>query len=178
MQHLILGGARSGKSGYAEQLAKQAETQGKKIVFVATAQLWDEEGEGEGEVDTEMQQRIQQHQQDRPKHWTTLTVKTDLASVVLQASEQQCLIIDCLTLWLLSLQHHQCVVLEIDQFLKALQQTKAQVICVSNEIGMGVVPLGKLTREYVDDLGRLHQKVAKIVPKVTLMVAGIPMKVK
>jgi adenosylcobinamide kinase/adenosylcobinamide-phosphate guanylyltransferase len=172
MQHLILGGARSGKSGYAEQLAQLAETQSKIVVFVATAQKWGDE------EDVEMQQRIKQHQLDRPKHWTTLTVKTDLASIVLQASEQQCLVIDCLTLWLLTLQHHQRVALEVDQFLEALHQTKAQVICVSNEIGMGVVPLGKLTRQYVDDLGRLHQKVAKIVPKVTLMVAGIPMKVK
>jgi len=175
MQHLILGGARSGKSGYAEQLAKQAESHGQRVIFVATAQpLLDEAGQ----VDVEMQQRIAQHQQDRPSHWQTINVQTDLASVVLNAKAQECLIIDCLTLWLLSLQSQQCIEQEVDLFLNALPKTSAQIICVSNEIGMGVVPMGALTRHYVDELGRLHQKVAKIMPHVTLMVAGIPMKVK
>ncbi|MGR6870799.1 bifunctional adenosylcobinamide kinase/adenosylcobinamide-phosphate guanylyltransferase [Pseudomonas sp. HK3] len=165
--HLILGGARSGKSGYGESLAKQAN---RGVTYVATAQA----------LDGEMNERIAQHQRDRPDHWHTLEEPLALADVITTYSQpDNVVLVDCLTLWLMNVMHHELdLSTEVDAVLSALKQAQGLVILVSNEITMGVVPMGELSRRYVDNLGRLHQQIAKQANEVTLMVAGIPMVVK
>lgn len=165
--HLVLGGARSGKSRYAESLAKQS---GQDVVYVATAQA----------LDGEMDDRILQHQKDRPDHWQTIEEPLNLAKTITEFSQADVVVlVDCLTLWLMNVMHHEYDLTQaVDELLQALQEAKGQVILVSNEITMGVVPMGELSRNYVDNLGRLHQQVASQAQRVTLMVAGIPMSVK
>ena len=165
--HLILGGARSGKSGYGESMAKQTDLD---VIYVATAQAHDQE----------MSERIAQHQLDRPKHWLTIEEPLALADVIQAHSKSNSVVlVDCLTLWLMNVMHHELDLAEhVDALLATLEQTPGLVILVSNEISMGVVPMGELSRRYVDNLGRLHQQIAKHAQQVTLMVAGIPMAVK
>jgi len=163
---LILGGARSGKSGYAEQLAKDS---GLPVTYVATAQAFDEE----------MSQRIKKHQLDRPDHWQSIEVPTQLPAIIKKHGNQGVVLVDCLTLWLMNLLHEELEVHQyVNDLLEALAQIKGNVILVSNEISMGVVPMGEMSRLYVDELGRMHQKIAKQATNVTLMVAGLPMTVK
>lgn len=165
---LILGGARSGKSGYAEQLAKDSALQ---VVYLATAHAFDDE----------MQARIIQHQQDRPSHWSSIEAHLNLAQVIREHShEQTFILVDCLTLWLMNVLQQDTILLSeaVDELLAALNSVSGSVVLVSNEISMGVVPMGELTRQYVDELGRLHQRIAKLATGVTLMVAGLPMTVK
>ena len=165
--HLILGGARSGKSGYGESMAKQTDLD---VIYVATAQAHDQE----------MSERIAQHQLDRPKHWLTIEEPLALVDVIQAHSKSNSVVlVDCLTLWLMNVMHHELDLAEqVDALLATLEQAPGLVILVSNEISMGVVPMGELSRRYVDNLGRLHQQIAKHAQQVTLMVAGIPMVVK
>lgn len=169
--HLILGGARSGKSRYAESLAKKCQ---QPVTYIATANADDDE----------MQARILQHQADRPSHWTTLEVSEQLSQSLISLDKDQVIIVDCLTLWLMNCFNHHPAInqLEIDQMIAWLENTtfveSKEIIIVSNEISMGVVPMGALSRDFVDTLGRIHQQIASQADQVTLMVAGIPMRVK
>jgi len=180
---LILGGARSGKSAYAESLAKRSELEGYKVFYIATAKsvvssLVVEDCTVDS-VDTEMLSRIQRHQADRPSHWKTIESPIHLADG-LQAldNEKHCLLIDCLTLWTLNVLEAECLEKEKKTLLSQLISLKSEVILVSNEVGLGVVPLGKLTRCFVDELGWLHQDVAKCADEVFFVTAGLPMKLK
>ncbi|WP_294033247.1 bifunctional adenosylcobinamide kinase/adenosylcobinamide-phosphate guanylyltransferase [uncultured Moraxella sp.] len=171
MIYFILGGARSGKSRHAEQLAKDYEQQGKRIIYVATA----------GRYDDEMIQRIEHHQQSRPKHWQTIEEQYDLAKIFAQYNDEQSVILlDCLTLWLSNLlcQDDGRFQMYKNEFLNELQVTRATVILVSNETGLGVVPMGELTRRFVDESGWLHQTIAQMADKVVFCVAGLPMVLK
>lgn len=171
MIYFILGGARSGKSRHAEQLAKDYEQQGKRIVYVATA----------GRFDDEMIQRIEHHQQSRPVHWQTIEEQYDLAKIFAQYNDEQSVIlVDCLTLWLSNLlcQENGQFLTYKNEFLNELQATNATVILVSNETGLGVVPMGRLTRIFVDESGFLHQTIAQMADKVVFCVAGLPMVLK
>ena len=177
---LITGGARSGKSGYAETLAAQS---GLQVVYFATAQAGD----------AEMHERIRRHRARRPAGWLTVEEPCALgAALRAHAHAKSCIVIDCLTLWLtnLILADHPiaCDVAPIEpgprfsaersEFLNALQTLPGQMIAVSNEVGMGVVPLGALNRFFVDETGRLNQTIAAIAGKVVWMVAGCPVVVK
>lgn len=171
MIYFILGGARSGKSRHAEQLAKDYEQQGKRIIYVATA----------GRFDDEMVKRIEYHQQSRPKHWQTIEEQYDLAKIFAQYNDEQSVIlVDCLTLWLSNLlcQENEQFQIHKNEFLNELHKTRATVILVSNETGLGVVPMGRLTRQFVDESGWLHQTIAQMADKVVFCVAGLPMVLK
>ena len=172
MIYFILGGARSGKSRHAEQLAKDYEQQGKRIIYVATA----------GRFDDEMVKRIEHHKQSRPTHWHTIEEQYDLAKIFAQYNDEQTVIlVDCLTLWLSNL---LCQDDDVqfqtykNEFLNELQVTCATVILVSNETGLGVVPMGELTRRFVDESGWLHQAIAQMAQRVVFCVAGLPMVLK
>ena len=169
MRELILGGVRSGKSRMAEQRALAS---GLQVVYVATAQV----------RDAEMQQRVAEHQARRPDHWLSVEAGHNLAEVLqLEASAQRCLLVDCMTLWLTQLlcdTDEQQLRRECAALVEALPRLPGQVILVSNETNMGIVPLGELSRRYCDEAGRLHQQVAAICERVTLMVAGLPLIVK
>lgn len=179
MLHFVLGGARSGKSRFAENLAKQQEALGKRVIYIATATTVRKDENQHPCLDHEMLQRIEKHQSDRPAHWPTLETPIELANTLTtNDSPEHCILIDCLTLWTLNLLDNDCLHLQIDALLSCLPAMQADVFIVSNEVGMGVVPLGQLTRAFVDELGRLHQQVAEVCDSVTFMVAGQPIAVK
>nr|WP_314370915.1 bifunctional adenosylcobinamide kinase/adenosylcobinamide-phosphate guanylyltransferase [uncultured Acinetobacter sp.] len=169
MLQLILGGARSGKSRLAEQTAKET---GLSVIYIATAQA----------LDTEMQQRITHHQQQRPAHWHVFEEPIYLADRLLQFDQaNQLILVDCLTLWLSNLLLAEDSALQqqqIQQLLNVLPQLKSKIILVSNETGLGVVPMGELSRRFVDEAGRLHQNLGQLANKVVFCVAGFPMILK
>ena len=168
-KHLVLGGARSGKSAFAERCALQiAKDQNKQLVYVATAEAGDEE----------MRQRIERHQSDRDDLWLLTEQPLHLAQVLTQANTSQCLLVDCLTLWLSNCLHQNKWPEQKFVFIQALSTCPADIILVSNEVGSGVIPMGELSRTFVDELGWLHQEVAQICNNVNLIVAGLPVKLK
>lgn len=173
MTTLILGGARSGKSRYAENLAIDST---KQVIYLATGQARDEE----------MTARIQRHQQDRPAHWQTVEEPIHLAAALkIHAHENHCLLVDCLTLWLSNIlfdeQAHvqEAVFKQQSQALLDIVITLAgQVILVSNEVGLGVVPMDAMSRRFVDEAGRLHQQLAQRCERVILVTAGLAQVLK
>ena len=169
MIELVLGGARSGKSAYAEKMAKAS---GLQLCYIATAIAGD----------TEMQTRIIHHQTQRSGHWTTIEEPISLAKTLQEyASAETCILVDCLTLWLsnnlLSEDHHLWEQ-EKHALLDLLPSLPGQVIMVSNEVGMGIVPLGEINRCFIDEVGWLHQSIAQFADKVTLVTAGLPLSLK
>jgi adenosylcobinamide kinase/adenosylcobinamide-phosphate guanylyltransferase len=170
---LILGGARSGKSAYAEHLAANS---GLEVTYIATAQVYD----------NEFQARIQHHQARRPDSWALLEEPHFLADVLKKnAASDRCLIVDCLTLWLaqwICLDCHppkdSSWQQEREGLLTSLSTLPGRIILVSNEVGMGIVPLGEINRQFQDEQGRLNQAVAKITDEVVFVAAGLPLKLK
>ncbi len=169
MLELILGGARSGKSRLAERLATQS---GLAVTYIATSQA----------LDGEMSARIQHHRQRRPADWGLVEEPLELARALRDnAAPGRCLLVDCLTLWLtnlLMLDDDMRLAMQRDAFLETLAELPGRIILVSNETGLGVVPLGELTRRYVDEAGWLHQAVAERAERVLFTVAGLPMLLK
>jgi adenosylcobinamide kinase/adenosylcobinamide-phosphate guanylyltransferase len=170
MKELILGGARSGKSHYAELCASES---GLNVLYVATAQAFDDE----------MQLRIQHHQQQRPNHWRLIEEPLNLLSVLKENSNPStCILVDCLTLWLsnqlCSDTHKSELKKNIEDLVNHLPELPGKIIFVSNEVSMGIIPMGEINRQFVDESGRLHQRLATVCDKVTLMVAGIPSLIK
>ena len=168
MKYLILGGARSGKSHFAESIAVATN---KKLVYIATAQALDEE----------MHARILHHQSSRIDQWITVEEPLSLAAILQQHSaENTCILVDCLTLWLTNilLAGEEIFQREHGGLLEALPKLSGNVIFVSNEVGMGIVAADPLSRRFVDEAGRLHQALAKLCDKVTLVVAGLPLTLK
>lgn len=171
MKQLILGGARSGKSSLAENLAQ---TSGKQVIYLATTDRHYN--------DAEMDARIAHHRQQRPSEWPTVEEPLELAAALQQHdSAGNCLLIDCLTLWITN-----CLVNEQSDMwdtqrqalLETLPQLQADIVMVSNEVGWGIVPLGDLNRRFVDETGFLHQSIAKLADRVVLTAAGLPLVMK
>jgi adenosylcobinamide kinase/adenosylcobinamide-phosphate guanylyltransferase len=161
---LILGGARSGKTRYAEALIKALP---QPWTYVATAEIWDDE----------MRERIARHQADRSeKGWITQEAPVDISQAL---SGHSPIVLDCLTLWLTNLMlgaHDlEAAFNRLDQ---ALDSRKAPTFLVANEVGLGIVPDNKLARDFRDHAGRLHQRIAARADHVVLMVAGLPLVVK
>ena len=169
MLQLILGGARSGKSRLAEKLAAES---GCAVTYIATSQP----------LDGEMNERVRHHRERRPEHWALIEEPIELARVLRDnARADACLLVDCLTLWLtnlLMLEDPQRLSAERDALLQCLAELPGEIVFVSNETGMGVVPLGELTRRYVDEAGWLHQALAERCQRVVLTVAGLPLTLK
>ncbi|MBA1264262.1 bifunctional adenosylcobinamide kinase/adenosylcobinamide-phosphate guanylyltransferase [Stutzerimonas stutzeri] len=169
MLELILGGARSGKSRLAERLAMES---GLPVTYIATSQP----------LDAEMAERIAHHRARRPADWGLLEEPLALARVLREiARDDHCILVDCLTLWLTNLLMQDDparLVEERDALLDCLATLPGRVLLVSNETGLGVVPLGELSRRYVDEAGWLHQAVAERCQRVTFTVAGLPMVLK
>ena len=179
MIELIVGGARSGKSGYALTQAEQQikvpqlqlnEREG-QLSFIATAEA----------QDAEMQSRIDRHQQERHSGWQLIEEPCDLSTLISQFSEGDVVLVDCLTLWLTNWLCSKTPELWEDEkkaFLEGLQQSPASWLLVSNEVGMGVTPMGALSRQFVDECGWLHQDLAQMADKVTLVMLGLPQALK
>lgn len=186
---LILGGQKSGKSRRAELLGCDwlAQSADHRAVLIATGQAWDDE----------MRERIARHQRDRAERvpgLQTVEEPRDLAAALTRLSTPQTLVVvDCLTLWLtqwtmplgfetMNSEQKQAQALEWNaqaaMFLEAIRQSPGPVVLVGNEIGLGVIPMGREVRAFVDALGTLNQQVAQVCPRVTLMAAGLPLKLK
>lgn len=169
MRTLILGGVRSGKSRYAEELATSA---GGAVCVIVTATAGD----------AEMAARIAAHRARRPTSWRVLEEPLALGSALREVSGPRAVVIvDCLTLWLTNLleQADEAVVQrESEALLGALQSAEGAVILVSNEVGAGIVPVNPLARRFIDATGVLHQRVAAECERVVWMVAGLPLVVK
>ncbi|HFD2141777.1 bifunctional adenosylcobinamide kinase/adenosylcobinamide-phosphate guanylyltransferase [Acinetobacter baumannii] len=169
MLQLILGGARSGKSRLAEQTAISMQL---AVTYVATAQA----------LDPEMQSRIVHHQNQRPAHWSLVEEPLFLAKTLQEIDRSnQIILVDCLTLWLtnlLLLEDQNIQQFECEQLLRVLPTLESEIIVVSNETGLGIVPLGEISRRFVDEAGRLHQALGQIADKVVFCVAGFPMILK
>lgn len=169
MLQLILGGARSGKSRLAEKLAADTRL---PVTYIATSQP----------LDGEMNQRVAQHRARRPAEWALVEEPLALAQALREnAATERCLLVDCLTLWLtnlLMLDDPERLIAEREALLDCISMLPGEVIFVSNETGMGVVPLGELTRRYVDEAGWLHQALAERCQRVVLTVAGLPLTLK
>lgn len=165
MIQLIIGGARSGKSQYAQSLLATA----RAVTGIFTAQA----------LDAEMQARIARHQRDRPLHWQVLEQPLHLAQALAALRGQQVLV-DCLSLWLSNALHQNTWPEERDTLLNELShwQTEGQLLLVSNEVGSGIVPLGALSRQFVDEQGWLNQACAQLSQQVWLVVAGLPLSIK
>lgn len=167
---LILGGVRSGKSRLAERLARES---GREVVYVATAGARD---------DAEMHARIDAHRERRPAAWRTVEAPLQLASALAAHDALgRCLLVDCLTLWLTNLLcagDEAQLARERDALIERLPTLRADVVLVANETSLGVVPLGELTRRFLDEAGVLHQRVAALCDRVLLTVAGLPLRLK
>ena len=164
---MILGGARSGKSRFAEALASGS---GRPCVYVATAQP----------LDGEMAERIAHHRARRPAGWITVEEPLDLAgAITAQGSDGRVILVDCLTLWLSNLMHAGLgPAAETDRLLAALAASGAPALLVSNEVGFGLVPETPLGRAFRDEQGRLNQRLAAEAAAAVLVVAGLPLWLK
>lgn len=165
---LVLGGARAGKSTYAQRLADG----GGRVLFVATAEA----------RDADMSARILAHQANRPAEWGTLEEPLDLVSAMAPVvSGYDTVLLDCLTLWVSNLMLDDPDVdlpARTEQLLELYREQDASWIVVSNEVGLGVVPATKLGRVYADELGRVNQIVAAEADEVWFMAAGLPLNLK
>lgn len=164
---LIIGGVRSGKSRLAEQ---RATATGAPVVYVATAQAGDEA----------MRARIERHRRRRPAEWRTLECDAALADCLRRCDEPgRCLLVDCLTLWMTRLiETPDTLNRECEALLSALPRLRGDIIMVSNEVGLGVVPMGEVSRLFVDRAGALHREIASLCNRVTLVAAGLPLTLK
>ena len=165
--HLILGGARSGKSRFAENIINQAGGG----IYIATGRAWDDE----------MVNRIDLHKQSRGELWQTIEEPLDLCTTLAACNKTGTLpvLVDCLTLWVTNLMlEDRDIALETDRLCEMLPTLDIPVLLVSNEVGFGIVPENAMARAFRDHVGRLHQRIAELADRVTLVVAGIPMSVK
>jgi len=177
---LIIGGARSGKSRFAQELAPKL---GELVLFVATAEAGDEE----------MRRRIEEHQRSRPAAWSTLEITTHIGSQIVQnIGGAKVVIVDCITLLVNNIfsQHsHQTdeqidaslvekeVTSEISELVECINRVDASFIMVTNEVGTGLVPVSKVSRLYRDLLGNANQILAEHDDEIYLMVAGLPIPI-
>ena len=171
---LITGGARSGKSRYAQQLAESLS--GRKL-FVATCPV----------IDEEMRQRIERHRLDRQEAgWQTVEETVDLAQVLHDNLYHQVVLIDCLTLWVNNLLYtdagnelsEDALAVKTRQLLEACAGRPGVVIMVTNEVGLGIVPENPLARRYRDLVGRCNQEVGAVADRLVMTTCGIPMTIK
>jgi adenosylcobinamide kinase/adenosylcobinamide-phosphate guanylyltransferase len=164
---LVLGGARSGKSRYAEALCLEA---GGEPVYLATSQP----------LDTEMAARVARHRAERDQRWRTVEEPLALAERLAElAAPERIVLVECLTLWLTNLMvAERDVAAESAGLIRLLPGLAGPVVMVSNEVGQGIMPANAMAREFVDHAGRLHQAIARAADRVVLLVAGLPVVVK
>jgi len=163
---LITGGARSGKSSFAE---KHTLSYGTPVIYIATAQAFDEE----------MENRIQLHQQRRGDEWRTISEPLAIANILTSLDRQGACLVDCLTLWLSNLIFaEEDISKATSSLIEAIAARRDPVILVTNEVGGGIVPENALARRFRDEAGRLNQIVAEAVDEVYTCISGIPLKLK
>jgi adenosylcobinamide kinase/adenosylcobinamide-phosphate guanylyltransferase len=164
---LVLGGARSGKSAFAEKLARES---GKALHYIATGRAYDDE----------MRDRILRHQEDRGSTWATHEEPLDLClTLEMIDAPDRVVLVDCLTLWVTNLMMEGADIrARSDELVARLPLLRSTVILVSNEVGLGIVPENRMAREFRDHAGRLHQAVAAVADEVFFVAAGLPLRMK
>ncbi len=164
---LILGGARSGKSSFAERLSRESRLERH---YVATGQAFDDE----------MAQRIARHREDRGTGWTTHEAPVELVRCLEKVgSDGRVVLVDCLTLWVSNLMIAGADVEQASaELVQHIEKLRGRYLFVSNEVGLGIVPENRMAREFRDHAGRLHQQVAAVADEVYLVAAGLPLKMK
>jgi adenosylcobinamide kinase/adenosylcobinamide-phosphate guanylyltransferase len=164
---LILGGARSGKSRFAESLVVAS---GLERHYLATGRAWDDE----------MRTRIAQHRADRGPSWTTHEEPLDLVACISAIDgEGRVILVDCLTLWVTNLMmEERDMAVEFTALCDFLPKARARLVIVSNEVGLGIVPDNPMARAFRDHAGRLHQMIAAVAAEVYFVAAGLPLKMK
>lgn len=176
MKTLVLGGVKSGKSRYAENILQTRcsaiHALDSELAVIVTGQP----------LDQAMAQRIAKHKLQRPAGWHVIEAPLDLPSAILSAEARfKIVMIDCLTLWLTNLlmqDDPERLQAELDRFIAVVEESPLELIIVSNETNMGIMPLGQLTRDYCDLIGILHQRLAQVMQDVVLVVAGLPLQLK
>ena len=165
--HLILGGARSGKSRYAQTLAEAFDGD---LIFIATGEAFDDE----------MAERIAHHRADRGPRWDTVEAPLALDEAIrARAAPGKLLLIDCLTLWVSNLMHaERDIVAATDELIAAMGDARGPVILVAYEVGLGIVPDNALARRFRDEAGRVNQAVAAAANEVSFIAAGLPLRLK
>lgn len=165
--HLILGGARSGKSRHAQSLAEAFDGD---LIFIATGEAYDDE----------MAERIDRHRADRGPRWDTIEAPLALGDAIrAHAAPDRLLLIDCLTLWVSNLMHAgRDIGRATDDLIATMRDAQGPVILVSNEVGLGIVPDNALARRFRDEAGRVNQAVAAAASEVSFVAAGLPLRLK
>lgn len=169
MKHLVLGGVRSGKSAFAQE---QIAACGKPVCYVATSQVWDDD----------MADRVRQHKDNRPSEWQLIEEPLALASVLHSLnSPEQAVIVECFTLWmtnLLCLEDEGRLEEEKQALLNAVDVFEGDLVLVSSEVGLGIMPMNALARRFGDEAGAMNQALAKLTNRVTFVAAGLPLPLK
>jgi adenosylcobinamide kinase/adenosylcobinamide-phosphate guanylyltransferase len=167
---LIIGGARSGKSAHSQSLAQaEAARRGGAPVMIATAEPLDEE----------MRERIARHRAERGPGWRTVEAPLDPAAAITSLAAADCAVVDCLTLWLSNLMFaERDLVAATDGLLQAAARSSSEIILVTNEVGMSIVPENALARRFRDEAGRMNRRAAERADEVVVMFAGIPLRLK
>ncbi len=168
MKQFILGGARSGKSAFAQ---REAQDSGLHVIYLATAQAFD----------AEMTERIARHRAERPADWGLVEEPLALATALRShAAPDRCLLVDCLTLWLSNLlaAGDDRLSAEINALLDTIPILPGHLLLVSNEVGQGIVPANPLARRFRDEAGWLHQTIARCCNRTTFVIAGLPLTLK
>ncbi|WP_191602274.1 bifunctional adenosylcobinamide kinase/adenosylcobinamide-phosphate guanylyltransferase [Marinomonas algicola] len=173
MKHLVLGGVRSGKSKFAESwVCSRSEQSLATVAYVATSQAWDDE----------MRARISSHQLSRPTDWLLFEAPLSLAAALKKVDDGgHCVIVECITLWLtnlLCLEDEERLAFEKQQLLSRLSDFKGDLVIVSGEVGLGIMPMNALARRFADEIGMFNQQLAQICQQVTLVSAGLPLFLK
>ena len=171
MKHLILGGVKSGKSRYAEQLADDWKTDHDgEVIYIATARHYDDE----------FGERIRHHQARRPADWQTIEAPLDIAAIIERYSgHNACLLLECLTLWLSNVLCDELALApRTDALCQAIENYQGTLLMVGNETGLGIMPDNALARQFGDQAGLLQQRIAALSDEVVLCVAGLPLTVK
>ncbi len=175
MKTLVLGGVKSGKSRYAERQVLdwlgRSGNRDSAVIYLATAESREDE----------LAQRIERHRAQRPSGWRTIEEPVDIAGTIRRHSGSgHCMLVECLTLWMSNLLATEEAHLRerVDDFVRAYTASEAEIILVSNETGLGIMPVNALARRFGDEIGVLHQRLAEISDRVVLTVAGLPHQLK
>ena len=163
---LVTGGARSGKSVFAEKRTKQL---GSSLIYIATSEV----------IDSEMEKRVEEHQARRGSEWQTLHAPINLTEALIETDGKGPCLVDCLTFWLNNLIFHDE---DIDaakkELVTVLNERSDPVVLVTNEIGSGIIPENALARRFCDEAGRLNQTISQIADEVYVSISGIPLQIK
>ena len=163
---LVTGGARSGKSSFAEKRTKQL---GSSLMYIATSEI----------IDSEMENRIAEHQARRGSEWQTLHAPLKLTEALSEIDGKGPCLVDCLTIWLNNLIfHNEDTIIATKELIKVLEQRSDPVVLVTNEVGSGIVPENALARRFRDEAGRMNQIISEVADEVYLSVSGIPLQIK